>query len=451
MLAIKQAPFTAKLHPFVTGCIASVGLLTIGFAIFFFHPEQTYPGVRTLAPVLGAALLIVMGSDTAINRVLSTPLLVGCGLISYPLYLWHWPLLSIGYIISNDWLTPKRRLLILLASFVLAFLTYQMIEKPLRFGRRRALKAVVLLVLMFTTGCLGFITKYGYVPSLSQIHGVDRNLTDRFLAASDDWDFPGAGWEPVPGDGTQFIRYRGWKDRRVIWFLGDSEVQQFGARIGKLISAHPQEYSSAVFTTRGGCLPLSDLTWAKFQPLCDGFFERAMAYGKDQQISTVVIGASWPYVLDGVTHLYSERLNQNTGHLIEDVAYRELEDLLRDLHLQAKTTYLLLPIPMGAGLDPRRLISRHLSFHPFGFNFPPPVNPGIFVDSEPFPAIRAHLQSIAARTAARLIDPYDYLCQNNFCKALDDKGEPIYKDDSHLRATFVRDHATFIDRVLSDE
>jgi SGNH domain (fused to AT3 domains) len=57
---------------------------------------------------------------------------------------------------------------------------------------------------------------------------------------------------------------------------------------------------------------------------------------------------------------------------------------------------------------------------------------------------------IAARTGARVIDPYDYLCRNGFCPAFDEAGQPIYKDEDHLRAAFVREKASFIDRVLSD-
>ncbi len=68
------------------------------------------------------------------RRVLSNRLLVGVGLISYPLYLWHWPLLSFARIL--DGATPSRtvRIAAVAASFVLAYLTYIWLEKPLRYG-----------------------------------------------------------------------------------------------------------------------------------------------------------------------------------------------------------------------------------------------------------------------------------------------------------------------------
>jgi peptidoglycan/LPS O-acetylase OafA/YrhL len=431
--------------------MAAAGLLAMILAILFFNQELPYPGALTLIPVLGAALTIAAGAGAWLNRrLLSVPPLVGCGLISYPLYLWHWPLLSLGHIVVGDGFSARRRGIVVLVSMVLAFLTYAVIEKPIRFGPQGSRKALILLGLMFVAGCVGLMVQGGRVPSASQLHGVDQSLTDKLFAAGEDWAFPGEGAEAINAEQGGFVRYAGRRDRPGVWFFGDSEVQQYGPRISKIIAANPGKFPSAVFTTKGGCPPLPGFAWAKFRPLCNGFFDRATEYAREANISTVVVGAAWPYLADGHTYFYTETLQGADGIEIADVVYRELEQLLLTLHEQGKTVYLLLPIPLGEALDPERMIHRHLSLHPLGVNFAIPSLPGISAGDASVLAIQAQLRMIAARTGSRVIDPYEYLCRNGFCPAFDNAGQPMYKDESHLRATFVREHASFIDRVLGE-
>ena len=96
-------------------------------------------------PTVGTALIISAGATAWLNRtVLSNRVLVWFGLISYPLYLWHWPLLSFAQIVENG--SPPRpvRLVAVVASIALAWTTYELVEKPLRFGRFKAAKAVAI-------------------------------------------------------------------------------------------------------------------------------------------------------------------------------------------------------------------------------------------------------------------------------------------------------------------
>ena len=443
------APFLTKpAHGVFREWMAAAGLLAMILAILFFDQELPYPGAPTLVPVLGAALTIAAGADAWLNRrLLSVPPLVGCGLISYPLYLWHWPLLSLGHIVIGDGFYARRRGIVLLVSMVLAFLTYEVIEKPIRFGPQGSRKALVLLALMCVAGCLGLLVQDGRVPSASQLHGVDQSLTDKLFAAGEDWEFPEKGAEALSAEQGGFVRYAGRRDRPEVWFFGDSEVQQYGPRIEKIIAANPGKFPSALFTTKGGCAPLSGVTWAKFRPLCKGFFDSAMEYARKADISTVVVGAAWPYLVDGRT-FYLEDADAANGGGMADAVYRKLEQLLLNLHQQGKTVYLLLPIPLGEPLDPERMIHRHLSLYPLGVSFAVPSLPGISAGDASVLTIQAHLRTIAARTGSLVIDPYEYLCRNGFCPAFDDAGQPMYKDESHLRAAFVREHASFIDRVL---
>src|SRR5690606_32781222 len=77
--------------------LATLGLLLIWLALDRIHPERKFPGGWALLPTLGTALLIAAGPQAWFNRrVLAWRPLVWMGLISYPLYLWHWPLMAFG-------------------------------------------------------------------------------------------------------------------------------------------------------------------------------------------------------------------------------------------------------------------------------------------------------------------------------------------------------------------
>src|SRR5262249_53619023 len=81
--------------------VSCCGLLLILVAALLFSDRMLYPGAWALVPTLGALLLIAAGPQGIINRlVLSVPAVVFVGLISYPLYLWHWPLLSFRSILG---------------------------------------------------------------------------------------------------------------------------------------------------------------------------------------------------------------------------------------------------------------------------------------------------------------------------------------------------------------
>lgn len=133
-----------------------ISLLIIGFATA--KVDYHFPGYRALLPVLGAIFLIAAGQKAWVNRViLSNKLVVGIGLISYPLYLWHWPLISYAHILNGEtagvWEWRLIRLTCVALSFVLSILTYKLVEKPLRFGRFKHKKIEPFLILLML--CIG--------------------------------------------------------------------------------------------------------------------------------------------------------------------------------------------------------------------------------------------------------------------------------------------------------
>jgi peptidoglycan/LPS O-acetylase OafA/YrhL len=130
--------------------------LIVGCAIFL-KKTSSFPGALALIPVLGTALVIVFGSN-----VLRHKWAVSVGLISYPLYLWHWPLLSFA---STAGVTSaSAKVAIVAVSFILATLTTVFIERPVRFGRiRQSGVAVSTVAMMALIACSALIWRSGGV------------------------------------------------------------------------------------------------------------------------------------------------------------------------------------------------------------------------------------------------------------------------------------------------
>lgn len=146
--------------------LAIAGLaLAIG-AVVGLDRTRHYPGLWALIPVLGTFVLIVTGPEAWLNRtLLSHRVMVGIGLISYPLYLWHWSLLSFARLLTSETPPPAMRSAAIVIAFVLAWLTYTLIEKPIRFGPPRRWVVPALCVLMAVCCAAGYYTfiNHGFV------------------------------------------------------------------------------------------------------------------------------------------------------------------------------------------------------------------------------------------------------------------------------------------------
>ena len=135
------------------GC-ALLGAVLIIAALVERYPLEEFPGIHAIPPVLGAALIIIAGPKAWLNsRLLSQRGMVYVGLISFPLYLWHWPLLTFARILENGELSSQSRNIAVLLAIILAVVTYHFLEKPLRSSRkRRGLKAFILTILLAVCG-----------------------------------------------------------------------------------------------------------------------------------------------------------------------------------------------------------------------------------------------------------------------------------------------------------
>jgi peptidoglycan/LPS O-acetylase OafA/YrhL len=137
------------------------GLLLIAVALVALSDDSTFPGWWALLPTCGTFLILSAKPTAWLNRhVFSNRLLVWIGMISYPLYLWHWPLLFMNSIFSNP---PSRssRLIAVVLGFLLAASTYSFIEKPIRRARHIERAAIYLSVAVAICGFVGLASYLG--------------------------------------------------------------------------------------------------------------------------------------------------------------------------------------------------------------------------------------------------------------------------------------------------
>jgi peptidoglycan/LPS O-acetylase OafA/YrhL len=138
--------------------IASLGgIAAIAFAVFVVNRERTFPGWWALLPTSGAVLLLWAGAGAGFNRtLLSNRWMVRIGLISFQLYLWHWPLLAFTRIAGAGNASAISRALAIAISFPLAWATYAFIDKPIRSGRNNRIKTTAACCVLVVLGLAGY-------------------------------------------------------------------------------------------------------------------------------------------------------------------------------------------------------------------------------------------------------------------------------------------------------
>jgi hypothetical protein len=149
-----------------------VGLILIAHSILFFNNEMFHPSFYTLSPILGVCLIIWFShKDELVTKILSTKLFVGIGLISYSLYLWHYPIFS--FYRSSEFVegTLIAKIIIFLLLISSSIMSFKFIEKPFRnkdVGFKKIILVLLVKILLIIVICIyslnfkfhPFLTKY---------------------------------------------------------------------------------------------------------------------------------------------------------------------------------------------------------------------------------------------------------------------------------------------------
>ena len=207
--------------------LSVIGLALILTAVFALD-NKDFPGYKALLPVMGAVLMIAAGKDAFLNRyLLSNRIMVWFGLISYPLYIWHWPFLSFAWIVGGEMPQLKVRIGCVVLAVIMSAVTYYFVEPKLRWGSYGGFKAAGLLSVMVIIGVTGYsIDRHdGYTarmndPEQAVIDAINKRLYEdnkRCLSEISDWKKLATG-------------FNGWcrmpeSSRNTIAVIGDSHAE----------------------------------------------------------------------------------------------------------------------------------------------------------------------------------------------------------------------------------
>jgi peptidoglycan/LPS O-acetylase OafA/YrhL len=169
--------------------ISVSGMTLLIASILFINDSMPFPGYIAILPVAGATMLILSNGGIC-NKILSLKPLVFIGLISYPLYLWHWPVYSSSRILLAAEPTAGLKIILIAVCFLLAYLTYRFIEHPVRFGAKKPVVVASLFSSVFALGIIGLMTfRFDGIPSRSINGSVGEyaSITEPYKF----FDFPG--------------------------------------------------------------------------------------------------------------------------------------------------------------------------------------------------------------------------------------------------------------------
>jgi peptidoglycan/LPS O-acetylase OafA/YrhL len=430
-------------HASVAAGITAIGVCLIGLAIFAVNATSPFPGLLALLPCGGAALVILGGGvSNPASRLLGTPPLQFIGLISYSLYLWHWPLIVFTQYKLGRVLTPTEALCIVALSLIVAIASWKLIETPFRrrlflshrpalFGAGAVAMAAFCLLGLSISSFDGFPSRLS--PDVAQIYSAKSDtaqymksacLTDNQQAGPSDADVRAGRLCPVGNTKAADISFAVW---------GDSHAAAMAPAIDKVAEKYGRK---GLFIGQVGCPPLLQyLTPHARKQTRDGCLQRNDAAAeliKSAHIPLVFLIARWPREVLGAQY-------GNEGPFFDPAAPYKTEDrsaevaegldktlaTLAQLHVQA---VLVMDVP-EPGYDVPYALARAANDHGL-LDVNPPRR---IVDQRQRQAIGI-LKAAAAKYGVELVDPTSSFCDADHCTASVD-GRPLYADADHLTKT----------------
>jgi len=199
--------------------LPTIGLLLIGYSILFFNDEMFHPSFYTLLPIAGVCFIIWFSNkDELITKILSTKLFVGIGLISYSLYLWHYPAFAfarVNYFFDEN---IFNKLLIILLTIFLSIFSYKFIECPAR-NKNNKIKVIISLILFLISVLFivnfNIVKKDGYKDRLHEI--FQKNLSES------PWDLLKNSEGEICFDNIEKCKFNTNSNKKV-FIIGDSHM-----------------------------------------------------------------------------------------------------------------------------------------------------------------------------------------------------------------------------------
>lgn len=411
--------------------VSGLGLVLVGAGVVLIRPGESFPGIVAAVPVAGTVLLIANGQDgNTVNRLLATRPMVAVGLISYSLYLWHWPVRSFALFLLGPEPGVTARALLVGLSFALAWASWRFVERPARDPERLP----PLPLAAGVVASMALLVGLGAWPFLQA--GLPGRWESRVLVHADaaqdfiqDWsrcETPADG--PFAGIETCALGPEG-TPRVLIW--GDSHLRSI--KEGLDLAAH-ESATPALLVWRAGCPPLvgvdkreSAATRQQDADCSEANRRMARAIVGSPATAVLLVGR-WSYYAEGTgtgvdSHNLIELRSQDGGR---DPYATGVARTLALLDAAGKRVFVLRQVPeMPAyrSQEVARALARGEA-----------VAPGTLEVARAEAETRQRRGTapfLAAASQVTLIDPWPALCDETVCLAMRD-GRPLYFDNNHL-------------------
>lgn len=437
--------------------LSVLGLVAIGASLIIVHGKTAQPGPVTLLPVLGTVALIASGPSAVANRILACRPMVWIGLISYPLYLWHWPLLSFLRITESGAPSSIRLAGAVGLSFLLAWATYRLVEQPIRQKQPSIRQTTGLAAGMVTVLVIGAtIQQAGGFPNRPALKEANATLQEARRAPTADEacgkrfetraspvycreEQVGKQWVVVTGDSHAHALYPGVADR----------ARQLGW--------------STLLVANSGCPPLAGTTWGRNTAehvACAESIETILdAISRQREIIAVVVASRGPQYLDGTGFGPAEAHYNYPPILAWDATARRAETVLDTtalfqrglegtvarLSLAGAPVLYLLQVP-ELGVPVTNCLERPM--HLPGAQTGCTVSRQVYIDR--MQRYRHATEQAADRLPLRVIDPTQLFCDNTECRGASGR-QLLYSDDNHLSAAGAGKVADLIFSTLGSD
>lgn len=411
----------------LSSAISLIGIFLILAALLFVNKNEPFPGWLALVPVVGAVLLISAGPEAWTNRViLAKPLPVYIGLISYPLYLWHWPLLSFIHIVDGTQPNVSVRIGAVLLAVLLSFATYRYVEKPIRYGApiRRSvftlcgLVSVAAAIGLSTQLLEGFPSRHDHLQELHAQFRWDGLVANEACAMA---------YPDLTGEHCILSRLA----EPTIALLGDSHSN---ALYPGLTDAVEVMGDVVVNFARGACTPFFDVATILRgkTDYCVDYTNRALAKVLSMpSVHTILLSSRGPLYTTGKGYnegydLFLRSPDVPEGSSSSEVFESGMRKTLSRLVMSGKKIIFVLDVP-ELGFDPRTCFPAR----PWSRQKSPCA-----ISRAEYEARSADYRDTVKKVLAdypevMLIDASSLFCTDELCWAEKD-GKAVYRDDDHL-------------------
>lgn len=404
--------------------LSFIGLSALVYGFFNIDEELNFPGKWALVPVVGAVLLISAGPDAWVNRVvLSNKVAVWFGLISFPLYLWHWPLLSFVHIVEGEVPGEKVRIAVVFISIGLAWLTYKFVERPVRLGEHAKLKVAVVVVFMSIVGCVGYgaysLEGLGFrgVVKADEVNAKAFEWSERNIHSSECVGLVKPLQSKFCMVSKNFIPS--------IALIGDSHANALFDYFDGYFQARG---AGVILLGKGGCPPFVGVERDDNQ--CPKLWDDITDYVvSNKDITDVYIAGRFAATLSGVnfgvvtrSDFYSLRLLSNPAVTERDKIFKiGLASTLKKLIDSGKNVTIVLDSP-ELNFDPRSCVKKRLLSKC-------QIDRAIVVERQS--SYRRIVRELASSYKFKVVDLMGAFCKEASCIA-QYKGEVLYRDTHHL-------------------